>query len=149
MFYLGDVFCGSKNPYKCSRLKEDSNVFLSSRTNICLFLRFGKGQQSSKHLNIRLFFYMIPARYDDSQHCRKQNITRVSLLWVFFLGKQLPVDIEEKFTKNLTATPNEGRKSKLLYFRKQNSLPKKNDTKQKYNSKTPNKVVQYTPKLAD
>lgn len=67
----------------------------------------------------------------------------------FFLGKQLPVDIEEKFTKNLKATLNEGRKSKLLYFRKQNSLPKKNDTKQKYNSKTPNKVVQYTPKLAD
>lgn len=46
-------------------------------------------------------------------------------MFVFFLGKQLPVDIEEELPKNLTATLNEGRKGKLLYFRKQNSLPKK------------------------
>lgn len=63
----------------------------------------------------------------------------------FFLGKQLPVDIEEKLPKNLTATLNEGfyiSENRIVY-------QKKNDTKQKYNSKAPNKVVQYTPKLAD
>lgn len=43
MFYLGDVFCGFKNLYKCLCFKEDLNVFFSSRINICLFLRFEKG----------------------------------------------------------------------------------------------------------